>query len=565
MAASLPVVKTAPPNRRRRVRHKIQTPAYATFTTISSGGVLDLHEILNISEEGVAIQCDMQLELGRRINLCLDLAECPDHIYTTGNVIWSATNGCAGLRFAELPPFSLFRLREWLFLNAMSAAASAKDAGVVTLARPELVPPRPSYSDTLAAVTAVQREAETLGTDLSSVLKLIAARAHTLIQASGVAIALADRDPQFVVCRASAGADAPPIGAKLQVGSGFSGECVKNGRLLRCDDAETDSRIDAESCRALGIRSVLAVPLRNVGKTIGMLEAFSPDANAFAENEERVAQRLADTVVAAVNRAARAEATRTEAAQTDGAHVEYVPPLQPAAASPAPQFAPTPGSVLFASQPDQGSENREAESDIANNETSGGISLPRSLLILLVAVAAVIFMVLGYTLAPLIQSRLAHRAPVQMQTVLASTEPPKPASLVARANVDAAPLEQLEQMARAADPAAQYALGRRYATGDGVSPDDREAVNWFTKAAEQGYIPAESKLGSFYYNGRGVPQNFYQAYRWAVLARASGDDTSKTLVPLVARHLTPEQIASIEMDANRWLQQHPGAEPGTGH
>ena len=565
MAASLPVVKTAPPNRRRRVRHRIQTPAYATFTTISSGGMLDLHEILNISEEGVAIQCDAQLEIGRRINLCLDLAECPDHIYTTGNVIWSAGNGPAGLRFAELPPFSLFRLREWLFLNAMSAAASANEAGIAMPARPELVSPRPGYSDTLAAVTAVQREAETLGTDISSVLKLIAARAHTLIHATGVAIALMDRDPQFVVCRASSGADAPPVGAKLQVGSGFSGECVKNGRLLRCDDAETDPRIDAESCRVLGIRSVLAVPLRNVGKTIGMLEAFSSDANAFAENEERVAQRLADTVVAAMNRATRAEAARMEGAQKDGARAEYVPPLQPGAVTNASQFAPTPGSVLFASQPGEPRQNREAERDTADDASSGGISLPRSLLILLVAVAAVIFMVLGYTLAPLIQSKLAHRSPAQLQTVLASTQAPKPANPVVRSNVEAAPLAQLEQMAQASDPAAQYALGRRYATGDGVSLDDRKAVSWFIKAAEQGYIPAESKLGSFYYNGRGVPQNFNEAYRWAVLARASGDDTSKTLVPLVARHLTPEMMASIELDANRWLQQHPAGEPGAGH
>jgi putative methionine-R-sulfoxide reductase with GAF domain len=564
MAASLPVVKTAPPNRRRRVRHKIQTPAYATFNTISSGGLLDLHEILNISEEGVAIQCDMQLEIGRRINLCLDLAECPDHIYTTGNVIWSAANGSAGLRFAELPPFSLFRLREWLFLNAMSAAASANEAGILAPARPELVPPRPSYSDTLAAVTAVQREAETLGTDLTSVLKLIATRAHTLIHATGVAIALMERDPQFVACRASAGTDAPPVGAKLQVGSGFSGECLQNGRLLRCDDAETDPRIDAESCSALGIRSVLAVPLRNVGKTIGMLEAFSSEANAFSENEERVAQRLSDTVVAAVNRAARADNARTEAASTPGKSDEYVPPLQPSPVSSTSRFAPTPGSVLFASQLDEGRDNQEAERDTADGTSSGGISLPRSLLVLLVAVAAVIFMVLGYTLAPLIQSRLAHRTPVQMQTVLAATQAPKPANPVSRPDVDAAPLDKLQEMAQAGDPAAQYTLGRRYATGDGVSPDDRQAVNWFTKAAEQGYIPAESKLGSFYYNGRGVPQNFYEAYRWALLARASGDDTSKALVPLVAGHLTPEQMASIELDANHWLQQHSGAKSGSG-
>src|ERR1700740_2809256 len=199
MAASNSVIQPAQPNRRKRVRHKIQTPAYATFTGESNGAMLDLHEILNISEGGVAIQCDTPLEVGRRINLCLDLAECPDHIYTTGQVIWSSAMGRAGLRFAELPPISMFRLREWLFLNAVAAVANADEAGVAMSFRSEQMPLRPGYTDTLAAVTAVQREVEALGPDLSAALQLLATRAQALIHASGAAIALTERDPHSMV------------------------------------------------------------------------------------------------------------------------------------------------------------------------------------------------------------------------------------------------------------------------------------------------------------------------------------------------------------------------------
>ena len=91
------------PNRRRRVRHKIQTPAYASFAADPKGAMLDLHEIVDISEEGIAIQCHTPLEIETRLNLCLDLADCPEHIYTTGHVIWSDESGRAGLRFADLP------------------------------------------------------------------------------------------------------------------------------------------------------------------------------------------------------------------------------------------------------------------------------------------------------------------------------------------------------------------------------------------------------------------------------------------------------------------------------
>jgi hypothetical protein len=91
-------------------------------------------------------------------------------------------------------------------------------------------------------------------------------------------------------------------------------------------------------------------------------------------------------------------------------------------------------------------------------------------------------------------------------------------------------------------------------------------VNWFTRAAEQGYTPAQSKLGSAYYRGRDIPQNLNQAYFWMALARANGDENSKVLAPLVAQHLTRDQVTSIELDANRWLQQHrPNTKPTAGH
>src|ERR1039458_917085 len=281
MAVMTSALQTVSPNRRRRVRHKIQTPAYATFTGESQGAMLDLHEIVDISEDGVAIQCHSPLELDKRVNLCLDLADCADHLYTTGRVVWSNASGRAGLRFSDLSSESVARLREWLFVNVMAGVANGDAEVAAFIGSRDATPPRPNYTDTLAAVTAVQRQVEALGSDLGGALQLIAGRAQTLVRASGAAIALADTYPDFMVCRASSGADAPPVGAPLQVGSGFSGECVKSGVLLRCDDSEVDVRVDRESCRALGIRSILAVPVRAGDKSIGILEVFSDHPDRF--------------------------------------------------------------------------------------------------------------------------------------------------------------------------------------------------------------------------------------------------------------------------------------------
>jgi TPR repeat protein len=95
--------------------------------------------------------------------------------------------------------------------------------------------------------------------------------------------------------------------------------------------------------------------------------------------------------------------------------------------------------------------------------------------------------------------------------------------------------------------------------------NEREAVNWFTKAAEQGNVAAQSKLASIYYSGRGVRKDPNRAYFWIVVARASGDEASKTLAPFVAALLPRSQVTSIELDADRWLQQHrPHAKPAAG-
>jgi len=552
MAAPAPPARLSLPNRRRRVRHKIQTPAYATFAAEPKGrkestAILALHEIVDLSEDGIAIQCHTPLEANRPIDLCLDLAGSAEHIYTSGQVIWTNASGRTGLRFEELSPSSTFRLREWLFVNAMTGVATAEEAKLAAASAAEHAPPRPSYSDALAAVTAVQREVEALGADLAGALQLIAARARTLLRASGAALALSDAAPGFMICRASAGQDAPPVGARLQVGSGFSGECVRTGRLLKCDDAETDSRVDRESCRALGIRSILAAPVRVGEKSIGILEAFSPQPGAFANGDSNVLQRLAETVLAAINRAARAGNL----------------PL-PGAPAPVP-FQPTPGSVLFASEPQ---EKKEKEEEAREEKGAGGITLPRSHLFLLVCVLAAISTVLGLYLAPWIQTKLQERGRSHLQTVLASSPAPASASTARGPSVETATPEALRQMAENGDAAAENALGLRYFQGDeknGIRQDEKEAFRWFNQAAENGSLEAQAKLGFLYWSGRGVPKDMDEAYFWTVLARARGDQANRDLATVLASGMKRSHAAAIEQRANIWLQQHQApAKPTAG-
>src|SRR5271154_12432 len=110
--------------RRLRVRQKVHTPAYASLNGSSSGQVLDLSEIVDISEGGMAIQTSFPLQVQRSVNLCLDLTATRACIHTTGEVVWSDRSGRVGIRFPQMPDESLRQLKEWLFVNVMVACVN---------------------------------------------------------------------------------------------------------------------------------------------------------------------------------------------------------------------------------------------------------------------------------------------------------------------------------------------------------------------------------------------------------------------------------------------------------
>jgi GAF domain/PilZ domain/Sel1 repeat len=539
-------------NRRRSVRQKVHAPAYASFAGASKNEMLDLYEVLDISEGGVAIQCPEPMEIDQEVELCLDLAESDHQLSATAHVVWSDSNGRVGLGFPTLAHPGLGRLRQWLFLNAMAGAANAA-ASSTPSTTPDRSVFRASFTDTLNAASAVQREAESLGTDLEAVLSLLVLRSHSLLRASGAAIALADNDKNndasiiVMICRASAGASAPPVGAKLQVGSGFSGECVRTGRTLRCDDAETDDLVDRQSCRALGIRSILAVPVGPTEKVIGLIEVFSDRPNAFAENDSATLQRFAETLLAAVNRTPRS-------GDSSG---------PPPAAKP---FSSMPGSILFSAEPQVETEKKAT----AAEDKIGGVHLPRAQLYLLYCAAATIALVLGFMFAPWIQEKLQARdrggdQTGGAQTVLASSHSPIESSQIASQtlSVDTANLSQLEELAKHGNSAAENAIGLLYAHGDrkqAVQLDQTQAARWFTKAAEDGSVPAQYKLSLLYWGGHGVPKDANKAYFWAVLARAGGQEGSKDLAKVLANGMTRAQSAAIEQQAEIWYQQHESRE-----
>ena len=83
----------------------------------------------------------------------------------------------------------------------------------------------------------------------------------------------------------------------------------------------------------------------------------------------------------------------------------------------------------------------------------------------------------------------------------------------------------LEWYRKAADQGyavAQVILGWHYHTGEGVPQDDAEAARWYRLAADQGDAVAQQSLGCVYREGKGVPQDDAESVRWFRLAAEQG-------------------------------------------
>jgi hypothetical protein len=297
------------PERRNCIRHKVHGPVFASFDGVSGGVILDL------SEEGLAMQTGIPVEPHRHIRLHMDLSG-SDRLETTGYVAWADALGRAGVRFSELPEEARLRLDQWL---ASNAGSPSRRAPKLTLADPVFSPPPTDLAgdparqpwaislepEVLASGMkqdqprrTVEYEFRPLGSDLPATLRLICERARSLTRGTGAVIALG-RQGSFV-CRASVGASAPALGARLDVNAGVSGECVRTGRALRCDDTEVDRRVELASCRRLGIRSLVAAPIQYEREIVGMLEVLSTRPRAFEESDLAVVERLAQTVLLTV-------------------------------------------------------------------------------------------------------------------------------------------------------------------------------------------------------------------------------------------------------------------------
>ncbi|MDD2717507.1 MAG: tetratricopeptide repeat protein [Candidatus Wallbacteria bacterium] len=99
---------------------------------------------------------------------------------------------------------------------------------------------------------------------------------------------------------------------------------------------------------------------------------------------------------------------------------------------------------------------------------------------------------------------------------------------------------------------AQNSLGYIYLEGFGTPQDYKQAMLWFQKAAEQGLSSAQYFLGIMYEKGFGVTQDIVEAHFWLNIAAASGHENARRERDVLAAKMTPKQVSEAQKMAAEW-------------
>lgn len=112
-------------------------------------------------------------------------------------------------------------------------------------------------------------------------------------------------------------------------------------------------------------------------------------------------------------------------------------------------------------------------------------------------------------------------------------------------------IADLIQRAEQGDAEAQYTLGHRYYTGDGVQRYGAEGIKWWRLAAKQGHAESQHDLGQAYYDGIGVAQDYVEAVKWYRLAAEQGN--AKDQYSLGVMYDSGQGVAQDLVQAHMWL------------
>jgi hypothetical protein len=475
--------------------------------------------------------------------------------------------------------------------------------------------PRPNIEHSALPFSPVTTSRDNEAIDPEPELQAILQQAMERTAATGAAIALSTDGA--VCCRASTGAPAPEVGTRLHAGISLTGLCLGTGEILLCNDTNTDRRVDPQLCKAMGIRSLLVLPIKQNAKVVGVLEVLSISPNAFNQHDVAAMSKLADQVLPSLSEAATIPdrcLDQLPSKDIDAgrdlhkllAHADVLKEhnhrLPTTDAAEAPEWN---RHYIGSQLPDQTLTRTSPEHRRWAHWLATGLAATLALAVIgygyhlnhpRIATDGAILPIAAVNHKPVIpqqhvlseQDKKANGQPKAPDSVLTATR--QEAILAIQEAVQGTDVNRILKRANAGDSIAQYEMALRYADGEGVPQnyqdamewfakaaangndkaqwklglgyikgigvphDERKAVVWFKRAANRGDIRAQSALSDVYLSGRGVPRDYVRAYTWASIATGlRGNDNDRLRV--IGSRMTAVQIEDAHRRISIWWER----------
>ncbi|HHG9063081.1 TPA: tetratricopeptide repeat protein [Citrobacter freundii] len=97
---------------------------------------------------------------------------------------------------------------------------------------------------------------------------------------------------------------------------------------------------------------------------------------------------------------------------------------------------------------------------------------------------------------------------------------------------------------------------KRFLESKALLLDGYNTVKSLSKAAERGDAKAQGMLGTMYLEGKGVTQDYAQAYIWSAVAFANGNSDAQNGLDIAQKNLTPTALKEADDKARRYFEQH---------
>ncbi len=119
-------------------------------------------------------------------------------------------------------------------------------------------------------------------------------------------------------------------------------------------------------------------------------------------------------------------------------------------------------------------------------------------------------------------------------------------------------LKNTQAQADGGNADAQFSLGFRFATGEGMGVDYSQAAHWYLKAADQNHPLAQFNLGVMFAVGQGVERDEAKALMWMKKAAQQGDAGAQHSLGLTCRRASfeglPANARESNLEAYKWFR-----------